>query len=107
MEEFNTVNYKLKDRHLNNLEKLELYHLKSQFKSITRIGVQENIQFLEDIWNFANKIENSHVNARDHLLFHVIIGSTPPEGGCTYYDFSNEYSVKSFMSKTHQTYVKP
>lgn len=63
------------------------------------IAERENIlDQHEQLVAFAKYLQNKYPNARDYLLFHTLIGSTPRPGhGNALVDFPGEDSIEKFV----------
>lgn len=57
----------------------------------------ENEKEYSIIVNFAKKLQNKHPDYQNYRLYHLFIGSTPPED-CPKFDFEGEDSIEKFLT---------
>ena len=91
----------LKDRALTAKEELQVYRLRAQFLEL--IHNDENSQFNDQRLQFAKSLETLFPTAREYLLFHILIGSSP-KTFCDCFDLPKAHSVRAFFNKACQQY---
>ncbi len=71
---------------------------------LSRIPVQYYERAMVDIKEFCDRLEKEYSNARTHVLFHRLIGSTPPKNCTMMEDFPGEYSIVDFFNRLLKKY---
>lgn len=99
-----TARYTLEGRILAPEKALEMECARKHFAALTRDDDKRDYAFTNERLQFAQSLEARYDDARDYLMFHILIGSTP-RSASKQFDFFGKDSVRKFFTNAYQRYT--
>ena len=84
----------------NNPEKSSIEKIKEMREAFYKAASNTKLfEFQDKLVEYANYIKTKYPNWNNYIVFHILIGSTPPDDNpnLTKYDFPEDDSVEKFI----------